>query len=149
MKKLIDKTPKHVKQFIKFGMVGMVSLVVNMVAYTLFTRVFAVYYVAADVLAYIVAIINSYALNRTFTFKSTHKKVAVQFTKYLTVYLVGMTLSATLLYIFVHYFAIYDLLAKILIVGIVMIWNFLASKFLIFDRDEGQDQHAENLDGIV
>ena len=142
MKKLIEKTPKHIKQFIKFCAVGTVSLVVNMAAYTLFTRIFGVHYVTADVMAYITAIINSYALNRSFTFKSKHKKVTAQFGKYIGVYLVGMTLSATLLYIFVNKLGIYDLFAKILIVGIVMIWNFSGSKFLIFDRDERKDTNT-------
>ncbi len=140
MKKLIHKIPKDLKQFIKFCMVGMVSLAVNMAAYTLFTRFFAIYYIVSDVLAYITALINSYLLNRSFTFRNKHKRIGIQFIKYIAVYMVGMIASATLLYIFVDKLGLYDLFAKLLVIGIVMIWHFTAIKFLIFDRDEKQDQ---------
>jgi len=136
MKKLIEKTPKNLRQFIKFCIVGTVSSIINIATYMFLTRFLGVYYIAADVLAYLISLINSYYLNRNFTFRSNHQKIGVQFAKYIIVYTVGMISSAGLLYVFVNEFGIYDLFAKFLVIGVVMIWNFVASKILIFDRDE-------------
>ncbi|MBU1019228.1 MAG: GtrA family protein [Patescibacteria group bacterium] len=132
----LKRLPRNYRQFIKFCVVGTISMVVNITTYTICTRYFLIYYVASDVIAYIIALINSYALNRKFTFRSKNKQIGAQFTKYTTVYLVGMGLSAGLLYIFVSKFGLYDMIAKFIVIGIVLIWNFFATKFLIFDRDE-------------
>lgn len=139
MRKHVQKLPPNLRQFIKFCIVGTISLVVNMVVYGICTRFFLIYYLASDVIAYLVALVNSYILNRRFTFRNNHKKVGVQFAKYTIVYTVGMGLSVGLLYVFVDKFGVYDLLAKIIVIGIVTIWNFIGSKFLIFDRDERRD----------
>lgn len=143
MKKLIEKTPKNLRQFIKFCIVGTASSVINVTIYIFLTRFFGIYYVAADVCAYLIALINSYYLNRNFTFRSSHKKVGVQFLKYITVYTIGMVSSAWLLYVFVNDFGIYDLYAKILVIGIITMWNFVGSKFLIFDRDAHHDKKSQ------
>jgi len=139
MKKLIEKTPKNLRQFIKFCIVGAASSIINIATYILLTRFLGLYYIAADVLAYLISLINSYYLNRNFTFRNNHKKIGIQLAKYIIVYTVGMISSAGLLYVFVNELGIHDLFAKFLVIGVVMIWNFIGSKFLIFDRDEQKD----------
>ena len=131
------------KQFIKFCFVGVISTLIDIGMYTFLTRFIAVHYLIANAIAFITALINSYILNRKLTFGSTHKKVGVQFTKYITVYTIGLGLSQLLLYIFVDKFGIYDLFAKCLVIGIVLFWNFFASKFFIFDRDKKKDLQAD------
>lgn len=143
MIKLLKKLPKGHRQFVKFCIVGTISLFVNMLAYAILTRFAHLYYLVADISAYTIALIGSYAMNKTFTFKNKQKKIAAQFTKYAGVYLIGMVLSASLLYVFVNNLGLYDLSAKILIIGIITIWNFFGSKFLIFDRDEKKAPQAD------
>lgn len=141
----LKKLPKQYRQFIKFCFVGTISTLIDVGTYTLLTRAlpfFREYYLIANVISFIVALINSYTLNRKFTFRNKHKKVGVQFTKYITVYTIGLGLSTLILYIFVDIIGLYDLLAKVLTVGIVLFWNFVGSKFLIFDRDEKKDHSA-------
>jgi len=139
---IINRIPPHFRQFIKFCVVGTISMFVDIGLYTLCTRLFGLHYLLANLISFIVALANSYMLNRKFTFGSTHKKVGVQFTKYLTVYMVGLGLSETFLFVFINKFGIYDLIAKPLVIGIVLIWNFIGSKFFIFDRDAKKDQAA-------
>lgn len=138
----IRKLPPHFRQFLKFCIVGTISMFVDIGLYTFFTRIFNFHYLLANFLSFIVALANSYTLNRKFTFGSTHKKVGVQFTKYLTVYVIGLGLSEIFLYIFVNKFGIYDLIAKPLVICIVLVWNFIGSKFFIFDRDAKKDFQA-------
>lgn len=142
MLKLIHKIPPHFRQFLKFCIVGTISMFVDIGLYTLCTRLFGLHYLLANLISFVVALANSYTLNRKFTFGSTHKKIGVQFTKYLMVYVIGLGLSETFLFIFINKFEIYDLIAKPLVIGIVLIWNFTGSKFFIFDRDAKKDQTA-------
>ena len=143
MIKHLQKLPKSYRQFIKFCVVGTISTLIDIGTYTLLTRLFEFFqehYLIANIIAFLIALINSYSLNRKFTFRNKNKKVGVQFSKYITVYTIGIGLSTGLMYVFVDIFGIYDIFAKLLTVGVVLFWNFFASKFFIFDRDEKKDQ---------
>lgn len=116
-------------------MVGVTSTIVDVGVYTLLTRTtdfFFRYYLLANAISFVTALINSYTLNRQFTFRDNHRKVAVQFTKYAGVYIVGLGLSEAILYTLVDYFEVYDLTAKGVAIAIVLFWNFIGSKFFIF-----------------
>lgn len=128
----------HFRQFAKFCMVGVISTIIDVGTYTLLTRTidfFFRYYLLANAISFIIALINSYTLNRKFTFKNNHKKVGVQFAKYACVYIIGLGLSEIFLYVLVDKFGLYDLFAKALVIGVVLFWNFIGSKFLIFDKN--------------
>ena len=142
MKKIFMKLPLHFRQFIKFCVVGGISTVIDVGTYTVLTRTvdfFANYYLLANAISFVIALINSYTLNRKFTFKSDNKKVGVQFTKYAGVYIIGLMISEVILYVLVDKFGIYDLLAKALVIGVVLFWNFIGSKIFIFSTDSKKD----------
>ncbi|MFA6527986.1 MAG: GtrA family protein [Candidatus Gracilibacteria bacterium] len=126
------------RQFIKFCVVGTISMIVDVGSYTLLTRMiqfFYSHYLLANAIAFIVSLIISYVLNKKFTFQNNNKAIGVQFTKYVGVYTVGLVISEILLYILVDRIGIYDLIAKMLVIGAVLFWNFTGSKFFIFDKD--------------
>jgi putative flippase GtrA len=125
----------HFRQFVKFCIVGVTSTITDVGIYTLLTRTtlfFSRHYLLANAISFIIALINSYTLNRRFTFRDNHKEVAVQFTKYAGVYIIGLGLSEAILYILVDHFGVYDLMAKGVAIAIVLFWNFIGSKFFIF-----------------
>jgi len=139
------KLPPNFRQFIKFCIVGGISTIVDVGTYTALTRTmdfFMQYYLLANAISFIIALANSYILNRRFTFKSNHKKVGMQFAKYASVYTIGLGLSEAILYTLVDRFGMHDLIAKACAIGVVLFWNFIGSKFFIFDRDSKKDLEA-------
>lgn len=84
-------------ELFKFGLVGILNTLITYTVIVLCTVVFSFHYMAANVLGYAAGIINSFLLNRRFTFKSTGdvKKEAVRFTVVTAVCYVIQALAVT------------------------------------------------------
>jgi putative flippase GtrA len=60
-----------VGQFVKFGIVGVTNTLLTLAVYTLLLEVLRLYCVAASGIAFAVGTVNSFLLNRRWTFGST------------------------------------------------------------------------------
>ena len=88
----------------------------------------------ANTIAFIFAAVNGFFLNKYWTFGDTTGKWQVQLPFYVTVAAVGLGLSDALVYVFSLIFHWDVNVVKILSIGIIGLWNFLAPKFLIFKK---------------
>ena len=101
-------------QLIKYGLVGVGGLIIELVLFYLLVRLFHVHYFFSDslaslvgtsaitvdqnsshVISSLVAIINNFILNSYFTFKITDHKVK-RFLKFFGIALIGLAVSTTL-----------------------------------------------------
>lgn len=130
--------PSHavtVRQFVKFGIVGATNTAWDFGVYYILTRGmfgFSLHFLTANIIAFTVSVINSYLLNRAWTFRSTDTRHHVLFTKFLIVNLITLGLYELLLYALIDRARLFDLIAKLISVGVVMVWNFAANKFWTF-----------------
>jgi len=120
------------RQFIKFGLVGVSSTVIDWGIYLILTRFAGIYYLMAKILSFSFAVINSYVWNRRWTFRSNDPQKLRQFIKFLIIALVGVVLNTLIMYIVVDYIHLNDLYGLVISSAIVMFWNFLANKFYTF-----------------
>ncbi len=65
------RRPANWLQLVRFGMVGGVGFVVNLVVYTLFVHAVGVDYRVASIVAWLVAVLNNFVLNRHWTFDAS------------------------------------------------------------------------------
>lgn len=120
------------KQFIKFCTVGLINTLIDIVAYYIFTRVFGIFYLIANILAFLASSTNSYFLNRFFTFQSNHHSKKIEYTKFMSVLVSGLILAEIILFTAVNIFHFNDLIGKGIAIAIVLFWNFFGSKILVF-----------------
>lgn len=123
------------RQMIKFGVVGVTNTAWDFGVYYILTRGalgFSLHFLTANIIAFTISVINSYVLNRAWTFRSTDRRHHVLFTKFLIVNLVTLGLYELLLYALIDRARLFDLIAKLISIGIVMLWNFAANKFWTF-----------------
>jgi len=120
------------RQFIKFGIVGFSSTVIDWSIYLGLTRFFGFYYILAKVLSFIVAIINSYTWNRRWTFRSNEPRKMQQFTKFLVVAGVGLGLNTLIMAIVVEKLHLSDIYGLALATALVTFWNFTINKLWVF-----------------
>lgn len=120
------------RQFIKFGVVGASSTVINWGIYLFLTRYFSTYYLFATIVAFIFAVFNSYIWNRRWTFRSSDPKRAKQFTKFLIVSAVGLGLNTLIMFLVVDKIKISDIYGLVIATAIVTLWNFTANKMWTF-----------------
>ena len=123
MKRQISHLVKHksVRQLMKYGLVGMVGLVIDMGVYYLLINKFSVHYPFSETISYILggkmsigmldilisniisqtlAIINNFILNSYFTFKVTDNKLK-RFVSFGSIAIGGMVISSKLFAVFI------------------------------------------------
>lgn len=130
MKELIKR--RVVRQFVKFGIVGVSSTIIDWGIFYLLNLVFGVYYLKAKVLSFAVAVFNSFIWNRRWTFRSKNPHQSQEFTKFLIIALVGLSINALIMYLAVSILQTRKIIGLIFATGIVTFWNFLANKFYTF-----------------
>lgn len=125
------RRPANWLQLIRFGMVGGVGFAVNLVVYTLAVHALGVDYRAASVIAWLVAVINNFILNRHWTFDARHDRAHYQAIRFLVVSLVAEGFSLLLLTLLVGG-GMDKVAAQALAVGGSMPLNFLGNKLWSF-----------------
>lgn len=161
MKKYISNLARKesIRQLVKYGLVGIGGLFIEMVLFYLLTKKFAVHYPfssslsdllggrmsthvidtdTSHVISSAVAIINNFILNSYFTFKVTDKKFK-RFLTFISVAAVGLVISTTLMTIFVGKFELDEMLSKALALVIVVAIQFVVNKFFTFKQHNKGD----------
>ncbi len=126
------RKPANWLQLVRFGLVGGVGFVVNLAVYTLFVHSVGVDYRAASVVAWLVAVLNNFVLNRHWTFDARGGRAGFQAIRFLVVSLVAEVVSLALLTLFVQGAGFAKVPAQALAVGASMPLNFLGNKLWSF-----------------
>ena len=130
---------KHVRQFVKYGIVGVMNTMIDFSVYYFFTRYAGFHFLAANFCSWVTAVMVSFLANKFWTFRSYDTAVlARQSARFIIVAIISLVVSQSLLYTFVRIVGIRDLIAKVLTIGIVVFWNFFMNKFWTF-RQTHQD----------
>lgn len=128
-----EKLKNLVKQFIKFGMVGVSNTIISIVVYNGLLWI-NVHYIIAYTIAFLISVVNAYIWNRKFVFKNPsagRKKTFLKvFLSYGSTFLLGMLL----LYAMVQHMGISKPLAQILLLFITIPVNFLLNKLWAFNE---------------
>ncbi len=139
--RLLFKLPivgKHLylRQLTKFIISGGSLTLVDFAIYIFLTRVFLfwqTHYLWTNFIAMSVGALASFILNKTWVFKDKGDNIASQYIKFWVVGAAGgMVFYQYLLFAFVEYFSVYDILAKAFAAFIVLFFRFVIQKFWIF-----------------
>ena len=126
------RRPANWLQLVRFGLVGGIGFVVNVLVYTLFVHVVSVDYRVASVVAWLVAVLNNFVLNRHWTFDAREGRVHFQAARFLVVSLVAEGFSLVLLTLLVESAGFAKVPAQALAVAASMPLNFLGNKLWSF-----------------
>ena len=126
------RRPDNWLQLVRFGLVGGVGFIVNVAVYALFVHSVGLDYRAASVVAWLVAVMNNFVLNRHWTFEAREGRAHFQAMRFLIVSLVAEVFSLLLLTLFVQGAGIAKIPAQALAVAASMPLNFLGNKLWSF-----------------
>lgn len=116
----------------KFGVVGASGVVVDFGITWLLKERLRVNKYFANSTGFACAVLSNYLLNRIWTFHSHDPNVAVQFTKFLVIALIGLLLNNGIIYLLTERQGVRFYPAKLFATGIVMLWNFWANYTFTF-----------------
>jgi len=126
------RRPANWLQLVQFGLVGGVGFAVNLAIYALFVHSVGVDYHVASAIAWLVAVINNFVLNRHWTFDARDGQAHFQALRFLLVSLVAFAFSQLLLTLFVESGSIAKVPAQALAVAASTPLNFLGNKLWSF-----------------
>ncbi|HUH81844.1 MAG TPA: GtrA family protein [Solirubrobacteraceae bacterium] len=126
------RRPANWLQLVRFGIVGAVGFVVNLVVYTLLVHPASIDFRVASVIAWLVAVMNNFVLNRFWTFDAREGLARFQAVRFLIVSLVAEVCSLLLLTVFVQGAGIDKVIAQAMAVIASMPLNFLGNKLWSF-----------------
>jgi putative flippase GtrA len=130
------RKPANWLQLVRFGVVGGSGFVVNIAVYALCVHGVGIDYQVSSVLAWLVAVLNNFVLNRHWTFDAAAGSARLQGLRFFVVSLVAEGFSLALLTAFVEGAGIEKVAAQALAVAAVMPLNFLGNKLWSF-RERG------------
>jgi putative flippase GtrA len=117
-------------RLLKFGIVGLLGMVVDFGVTWLFKEKVRINRFAANALGFSCAVVCNFALNRAWTFGS-HANVEGQLFRFVMVSLTGLLLNTGIVYFFNRRgFNFY--LSKAMAIVLVFIWNYAANSYFTF-----------------
>jgi putative flippase GtrA len=126
------RRPANWLQLVRFGLVGGIGFAVNLGVYALGVHAVGLDYRVAAVVAWLVAVMNNFILNRHWTFDARDGRMHFQAIRFLAVSLVAFGVSLLLLTLFVEVAGIAKVPAQALAVATSMPLNFLGNKLWSF-----------------
>ena len=143
MRKIINRLIKN-KEVLLYLFFGVLTTIVSFLTYTLFTRVMAIDELVANVLSWVFAVAFAYITNKNFVFDSHHKSLNAtikELVAFFTARLFSLAAETVIMYIGIRVFSFFDLYVKLFAQIVVVILNYVLSKYLIFKKE---DDHGKS-----
>lgn len=124
---------RAVIQFFRFAIVGVINTLINLVALFIFTDILGVYYLFSAVLAFLIANINSFIMNKSWTFNEKKwEKTGNKYVKFFIISIASLLINLVLLYFFTDILGVYYMFSQILAIAVALWINFLGNKLWTF-----------------
>ncbi len=126
-----------IKQFIKFGIIGVINTGITLVIYYIFVFINEDLYIVGNTVGFTVTVINAFVLNSRFVFKGSEQKlVSGAMVKTFICYGTTFFISTGLLYLLVQHLSVSEFLAPILNLAVTAPLNFILIKFWAMKKKE-------------
>lgn len=139
MAEIAKKLLNRYKELILYGIFGLGATFINIIAYWLFFSIFHLYFMLANGLAWLLAFIFAFLTNKLFVFESKNFRgtVAVQeMISFLFTRVFTGVLDMTLMWLMVDMGKVSGVYAKIFVNVIVILVNYVMSKFWVFRKSK-------------
>ena len=132
---------KKYQEIINYLIVGVLTTVVSIVTYFLFSLILDIenniLFILANVLSWICAVIFAYITNKKFVFNTTtsNKKEEIKvFSMFVSSRITTLLIELAFMFITVKVILINDKIAKVIAQFIVIVLNYVLSKLFIFKK---------------
>jgi putative flippase GtrA len=121
-------------QFSLYLIVGGLSFFVDIGAFVAM-RALEVPVIPASISSFMLATAANYLLSILLAFERGRLRRHVEMLRFLAVVLVGLGLNTLLVWFFVYPLSMHPTVAKIVAVPIVLVWNYLGRRLLVFSNE--------------
>ena len=119
-------------KLVKFAIVGFSGVIIDFGITYVGKEKLKIQKFVANAVGFIIAASSNYIFNRIWTFQSTNPEVAMEFTKFLFVSIIGLGINSLVLWLLNSKFNIHFYFSKLLAIIVTTFWNFVANYFYTF-----------------
>lgn len=126
------------KEAILYLVFGVLTTLINIVVYALSTRILLIDVYVSNVIAWILSVLFAYITNRKYVFNSKADALNQKIKELLSFYscrLLTFGIDMLLMYILIDLISINDMISKVIVNIIIIILNYILSKFLVFKNN--------------
>ncbi len=133
----IKELIKKYEELIKYLIIGVLTTAINYVVFVIFVNAIKIDMHASNIIAWIVSVIFAYFTNKLFVFESKSFEIKVMIKEIFAfgaARIFSLLLEEVILYVFVNLLSMNQLIIKLIANIIVIIVNYILSKFIIFKK---------------
>lgn len=121
--------------YLRYFLCGITAAGFNIFLLYLFTDIFGIWYLYSSIIAFIIALILSFSLQKFVVFKDGNTNgIHKQFSMFAVVAILGVATNTLLVYLFTDILNVWYILSQIFAGVFVMVQNFLLYKIFIFNK---------------
>jgi putative flippase GtrA len=119
-------------QFLKFAVVGLLNSAIQYLVFLFLYSFTGTQYLLASIIGYVAGMINSYILNRRWTFESRNQKLLTELSRFVAVNLISLGVNLGLLFLLVSTGVLVPQWAQVLAIAGSTLVNFVLNKVWTF-----------------
>jgi len=123
---------KKYEEVIKYLFFGVLTTLVSILSYALFTRLFNINYLISNILSWILSVTFAFITNKIYVFKSKDKKIFEELIRFFEFRILSLLIEMIIMYLFVDVLSLNDMIVKIIAQFIVIVLNYVFSKVFVF-----------------
>ena len=129
------------KEIISYLVFGVLTTLTNIASYVILSKLYGMDYKLATTIAWVISVLFAFITNKLFVFNSKENNIIIitkEFLSFTFFRLLSYLMDLGIMIIMVEWVNTDDLLAKIVANVFVVIFNYFASKYVIFNnKDSG------------
>lgn len=130
---------KKYKEAILYIIFGGFTFLTNLITYVVCTRLFNIYILISNTIAWIVSVVFAYITNKIFVFESKETKLSYvikEFSSFVGCRIFSGVVELVIIFLMATLAGINDLIVKIVTNVVVIILNYVCSKLIIFKKKD-------------
>lgn len=122
----------RLREIARFVTVGLINTGIDLMVFSIAFYGIGLHLITANTLAYSIATINSYMMNKFWTFagRSGSDVTTSEFTRFVLFNLGGLALSNLTVFVFAGF--VRPIIAKLGAIGVTFVWNYLTIRRFVF-----------------
>ena len=132
MRDISSIRPGAYTQFLKFALIGGVNTAIHYVVFIVFLKLVRIDYLLASSIGYCSGVLNSYYMNRRWTFAAATGSSILEFSQFVCVNVVALLVNLISLKVLVTSFEIIPEFAQVIAIVFSTVCNFVGNKYWTF-----------------
>lgn len=129
------KSKRIMREIIRYLIVGILTTIISLISYCLFSRILQVNYFISNFLSWICAVSFAYFANKKIVFRNESKDL-LSAVKFLLSRVLSLLEETLLFWIMIEVLKVNDFVSKFFIQSVVIVTNYIMGKFFAFKAEK-------------